>query len=144
MSDQINDNEPNLLRWGLSLAASIGVAGMLCCVAPMVLFMFGLMGGVYAISFADFFYQADGSPGIGAWSLRGLAVIVGLVGVALYHRKQNKCSLDPKRQQKNLILLVVIITVFGLGAFLSLEALSSWYFNEYIVPAQQQELNTKE
>ena len=143
MNNQSNDNEPSLLRWGLSLAASIGVAGMLCCVAPMVLFMFGLMGGVYAISFADFFYQSDGSPGTGAWLLRALAVIVGLIGVVMYHRKQNQCSLDPKRQQKNLLLLVGMITVLGISAFLSLEALSSWYFDEYIVPAQQQELNLK-
>ena len=143
MNNQLNDNEPSLLRWGLSLAASIGVAGMLCCVAPMVLFMFGLMGGVYAISFADFFYQSDGSPGIGAWLLRGLAVIVGFIGVVMYHRKQNQCSLDPKRQQKNLLLLVGMITVLGISAFLSLEALSSWYFDEYIVPAQQQELNLR-
>ena len=143
MNNQENDNEPSLLRWGLSLAVSIGIAGMLCCVAPMVLFMFGLMGGVYAISFADFFYQADGAPGTGAWILRGLAIIVGLVGVVMYRRKQNQCSLDPKRQQKNLALLVVLITVLGIGAFLSLEALSSWYFDEYIVPAQQQELNLR-
>ena len=132
MSERTNTNEPSLFRWALSLAASIGIAGMLCCVAPMVLFMLGLMGGVYAISFADFFYQPDGAPGIGAWVLRGLAVVVGLVGVVLYHRKQNQCSLDPKRQQKNLILLVVMMTFFGLGAFLSLEALSSWYFDELI------------
>ena len=52
------------------VAASAGLTGMLCCVAPMVLFMFGIMGGTYAISFADFFYQADGSPGAGAWGLR--------------------------------------------------------------------------
>ena len=144
MSQQTKINEPSLLRWSLSLAASIGIAGMLCCVAPMVLFMFGLMGGVYAISFADFFYQSDGAPGIGAWLLRGLAIVVGLVGVVLYHRKQSQCSLDPKRQQKNLILLIVMIITLGFGAFLSLEVLSSWYFNEYIVPAQQQELKTRE
>ncbi len=143
MSNDTQTNEPNVLRWGLSLAASIGITGMLCCVAPMVLFMFGLMGGVYAISFADFFYQADGAPGTGAWILRGLAVVVGLIGVIVYRRKQNQCSLDPKRQQKNLALLVGMITILGVGAFLSLEALSSWYFDEYIVPAQQQELNLK-
>ena len=40
-------------------------ASIICCVAPAVLFMFGLMGGVFAISFADFFYNDDGSEGIG-------------------------------------------------------------------------------
>ncbi len=66
MSTEPQSAPPSIWRWALSLAASAGVAGMLCCVAPMVLFMLGLMGGVYAISFADFFYQADGAAGVGA------------------------------------------------------------------------------
>ena len=135
-----NEPQPSVLKWGLSVAASAGLTGMLCCVAPMVLFMFGIMGGTYAISFADFFYQADGTAGTGAWILRGLAVVVGAGGVWYYRNKQNQCSVDPKRQQKNLVLLVALISVLGVGFFLSFEALSSWYFDAYIVPAQQQEL----
>jgi hypothetical protein len=138
---QANETEPSLLRWSLSVAASAGLTGMICCVAPMVLFMFGIMGGTYAISFADFFYEADGSAGMGAWGLRGIAVLVGLVGVLRYRQKQNQCSIDPKRQQKNLILLVGLIVVLGVGFFFSLDSLSSWYFDAYIVPAQQLELN---
>ena len=34
----------------------------------------------------------------------------------------------------------MLIAVLGVGLFLSLEALSSWYFDAYIVPAQQVEL----
>ena len=132
--------QPSVLKWGLSVAASAGLTGMLCCVAPMVLFMFGIMGGTYAISFADFFYQADGSPGAGAWGLRVLAVIVGAAGVWQYRKQQDQCSIDPKRQQTNLILLAGLVTVLGVGFFLSFEALSSWYFDAYIVPAQQREL----
>ena len=49
--------EPNAYKWALKVATSAGLAGMLCCVAPAVLFMFGLVSGVYAISFADFFMQ---------------------------------------------------------------------------------------
>ena len=106
---------------------------MLCCVAPMVLFMMGMMGGVYAISFADFFYQADGSPGVGAWALRAVAVGIGGVGVW-------QCSLDPKRRQTNMVLLAGLVAILGVGCFLTLEAISSWYFDAYIVPAQQAEL----
>ena len=135
------DSQPSVLKWGLSVAASAGLTGMLCCVAPMVLFMFGIMGGAYAISFADFFYQDDGSAGLGAWILRGLAVVVGAIGVWHYRKQQNQCSVDPQRRQKNLLLLVALVSVLGVGFFLSLEALSSWYFDAYIVPAQQIELN---
>ncbi len=131
---------PNLWTWALGVAASAGLAGMLCCVAPMVLFMFGLMGGVYAISFADFFYATDGSAGTGAWALRGVAVLIGGIGVWRYRRQQDACSIDPGRKRTNLVLVTFLISVLGVGFFLSLERLSSWYFDAYIVPAQQAEL----
>ena len=113
---------------------------MLCCVAPMVLFAVGLMGGVYAISFADWFYTADGAPGTGAWVLRASAVGVGLWSIWRYKRTQTQCDLTPKRQRTNLVLLSFLITTLGVGFFWTLEATSSWYFDAYIVPAQQAEL----
>ena len=131
---------PNLWSWGVRVAASAGLTGMLCCVAPMVLFMLGIMGGTYAISFADFFYQEDGSAGWGAWGLRVVAIAVGAHGLYRYRNQQRACSMDPGRQKKNLILLGMLIVVLGVGLFLSLEALSSWYFDAFIVPAQQREL----
>jgi len=139
MSQASDEHSPSFWRWALGLAASVGLTGMLCCVAPMVLFMGGLMGGVYAISFADFFYQADGSAGLGAWALRAVAVVIGGAGVWRFRAQQNQCSIDPKRQQKNLVLLGTVVSVLGVGFFLTLESLSSWYFDAYIVPAQQAE-----
>jgi hypothetical protein len=134
-----DDTSPGLWSWGLKIAASAGLAGMICCVAPAVLFAVGLMGGIYAISFADFFYAPDGSAGLGAWLLRGLALLVGVGGVWLYHRRQNQCSIDPTRKRKNLILLLLLVATLGTGAYLTFEKATSWYFNEYIVPAQQAE-----
>ena len=104
--------------------------------------MMGIMGGVWAISFADFFYQTDGSPGVGAWILRGMAVVVGVMGVVRFNAQQSQCSIDLKRQKVNVILLTGLVAILGLGAFLTLEALSSWYFEVYIVPAQQAEFET--
>ena len=137
------NKNPNLLKWGIKYSLSAAVTGMLCCVAPAVLFMFGLMGGVYAISFADFFYNEDGSSGTGAWILKIIAVAIGFYGIYSFRKKQNQCSIDPKRKKKNLILLIGIIVILGIGLFLSFEKWSAWYFNEYIVPAQQKELNIK-
>ncbi len=133
------EDPPDLWAWGLKVAASAGLAGMICCVAPAVLFALGLMGGIYAISFADFFYAPDGSAGLGAWLLRGVAALVGLAGTWLYYRRQNQCSIDPARKRKNLALLVLLVATLGTGAYLTFEKTTSWYFNEYIVPAQQAE-----
>jgi hypothetical protein len=137
ISDQQPSSEPSMMKWALGVAASAGMAGMLCCVAPMVLFMLGIMGGVYAISFADLFYAADGSAGTGAWVLRGVAVVVGLAGLWMYRRRQDQCSIDQGRRQKNLVLLGLLVAVLGVGFFFTLEQLSGWYFSEYIVPAKQ-------
>lgn len=136
---QTSEKQPGVFGWAMKYGIGAALAGILCCVAPAILFMFGIMGGVYAISFANFFYADDGSTGIGAWVLRGLAVLIGAFGIWRYRKKQNQCSIDPKRKRKNLILVTVIIVLLGVGLFFTLDRLSSWYFDEYIVPAQQQE-----
>ncbi|MEE8155806.1 MAG: hypothetical protein V3T53_12710, partial [Phycisphaerales bacterium] len=115
----------------------VGLTGMICCVAPAVLFMLGLAGGVWAISFADFFYK--GTNGVGAWVLRGFAALIGIGGIILFKRKQDQCSVDPKRKRKNLILLSVLIVTLGVGFFLTLDKFTGWYFKNYIDPAKQAE-----
>jgi len=135
---------PNLWGYALRAAAAVGLTGMLCCVAPMVLFSLGLMGGVYAISFADWFYTTDGAPSAAAWALRIAAVGVGIASVWRYKRTQNQCDLTPQRQRTNLILLSFLITTLGVAFFYTLESTSSWYFDAYIVPAQQAELGLNE
>lgn len=145
MSTQTQEKEvPGLWAWVMKWATYVGLTGMICCVAPAVLFALGLMGGIYAISFADFFYAADGSAGLGAWILRGLAAVVGLVGIYLYNRRQNQCSVDPKRKRKNLVLATILIAVLGTGLYVTFEEATSWYFDEYIVPAQQAEYEAME
>ncbi len=137
MSEQ---KQPNLIKWGLKYSLTAALAGILCCVAPAVLFMFGLMGGVYAISFADFFYEEDGSSGTGSFILKAIAFCIGIYGIYSFRKRQNQCSIKPKRKRTNLILLSLTILILGVGLFLTLEKWSSWYFDKYIVPEQQKEL----
>ena len=84
----MKNKKPNLVMWGLKYSLGAAITGILCCVAPAVLFMFGLMSGIYAISFADFFYSKDGSIGQGALILRILAILIGLFGI--YGFKKSK------------------------------------------------------
>ena len=60
----------------IKISFSAAFAGIICCIGPVVLFQFGLISGVYAISFADFFYSDDGSVGLGAIILRILGVLI--------------------------------------------------------------------
>ena len=132
---------PNAFKWSIKYGLLSALTGMLCCVAPAVLFMFGLMGGVVAISFADFFYKEDGSLGIGSIVLRIIAVGLGVYATLIFRKKQNQCSINSQRKKLNLILLILLLTTFGVSFFLAFESLSSWYFDKYIVPQQQLELN---
>ena len=135
--EQAHD-KPSLWRWALKLVAAAGMTGIVCCVAPAVLFAMGLAGGVWAVSFTDFFYE--GTNGVGAWILRGVAVLIAVAGIVLYKRKQDQCSMSRASKRKNLVLLSVVVAVMGVGFFLTLERLSTWYFDTVIVPAQQAEL----
>lgn len=138
----LNKNPP-FWKNVLKTATLMGFTGMLCCIAPMVLFMIGLMGGIYAITFADFFYKQDGSAGAGAWILRIIALAIGLGGLIIYRKKQNQCSIKPVRKKINLVLFAIATLLLGLGIFFTFERLSSWYFDKYIVPAKQEELRKK-
>jgi hypothetical protein len=66
------------------------VAEILCCVTPAVAFMFGLMVGAVAISFADFFYNSNGSVSVDCWILRGFTVVIVAFGVYLFGAKRKK------------------------------------------------------
>ena len=136
----MNMKSPNAFKWSLKFGLISALTGMICCVAPAILFMFGLMGGVVAISFADFFYAEDGSLGTGSILLRILAFFLGIYGFIMYRKKQNQCSIDPRRKKLNLTLLTFLLLTFGVSFFLAFESLSGWYFDEYIVPQQQIEL----
>ena len=99
---------PNAFKWSLKFGLISALTGMICCVAPAILFMFGLMGGVVAISFADFFYAEDGSIGTGSILLRIIACCLGIYGFIMFRKKQDQCSIDPKRKRLNLTLLTFL------------------------------------
>mgnify|MGYP001311263173 CR=1 FL=1 len=126
----------------LKFSFSAAFTGIFCCIAPVILFQFGLISGIYAISFADFFYKEDGSVGIGAIILRLFAFIIIILGIIKFNQKEN-CSLNsPKEKKINKIIFAIISTIIAIAIFWTLDEFSSYYFDEYIVPQQQLEYNT--
>ena len=123
----------------LKFSFSAAFTGIFCCIAPVILFQFGLISGIYAISFADFFYKEDGSVGIGAIILRLFAFIIIILGIIKFNQKEN-CSLNsPKEKKINKIIFAIISTIIAIAIFWTLDEFSSYYFDEYIVPQQQLE-----
>ena len=129
----------NIFRYGIASALS----GIICCVAPMILFQLGLIGGIYAISFADFFYKPDGSLGLFGWLIRIIGLSIVCYGIYRFNIKED-CSLNSDNQKRiNKLLFSFLLITFSLSLFLSLEKLSSIYFDKYIVPAQKKEYQEK-
>tara|TARA_B100000780_G_scaffold11153_1_gene7678 strand:- start:4154 stop:4558 length:405 start_codon:yes stop_codon:yes gene_type:complete len=127
----------------IKVSFSAALAGIICCIGPVVLFQLGLMSGVYAISFADFFYAENGSIGVGAIILRVVGLFIVVIGIASYNKKED-CSLNSKKQKKiNKFLFGIIVLIISVSIFLTLDEFSSIYFDKYIVPQQQIELNIK-
>ena len=126
----------------LKFSFSAAIAGIFCCIAPVILFQFGLMSGIYAISFADFFYKEDGSISVGAIILRLFAFTILIIGIIRFNNKEN-CSLNSDKEKKiNKILFAIILTIITVALFWTLDEFSSYYFDKYIVPQQQLEYNS--
>lgn len=101
--------------WGIGLAG--GTVGMLCCVGPTVLALFGVVGAGTAFSWATDLYAGYAWP----FRLGGLAVMGGLVWWSL--RRRQACSLAGMRHWRRRLLGGLAV---GIGTYAALYALTTW------------------
>jgi ABC-type amino acid transport system permease subunit len=94
-----------------------GLTGILCCVGPTVLALFGVVTAGTAYVWANNLY--DGY----AWLFRGagLLLLVGLVVLAL--RRRNQCSIAGARKTWPRLLMALGIAA---GTYAALYALTTW------------------
>lgn len=94
-----------------------GLVGMLCCVGPALLALFGVVGAGTAYVWAQQLYG-----GYSWWfRLAGLAIMVGLVVIAL--RRRSACSLRGVRDHRAQIALMVPV---GLTTYGVLYGVTTW------------------
>lgn len=94
-----------------------GLVGILCCVGPTVLAMFGIISGATALAWANNLY------GNYAWWFRlsGLGVLALLVWIAL--RRRNQCSLGGVRRLRWRLATTLAIAA---GTYAVLYAVTTW------------------
>jgi hypothetical protein len=94
-----------------------GLVGILCCVGPTVLALFGIVSAGTAFVWANDLYDSY------AWWFRlgGLVVLVTLTWVAL--RRRNQCSIAGVRKLRWRLLGVLAI---AMGTYLALYGLTTW------------------
>jgi len=86
----------------LRVGVAGGIVGMLCCVAPTLLALFGVVGAGTAYAWAERLYGGY------AWWFRvaGLAALLGLLAVAL--RRRNSCSVRGARDHRRQIAVTLL------------------------------------
>lgn len=94
-----------------------GLVGILCCVGPTVLAMFGIISGATALAWANNLY------GNYAWWFRlsGFGVLALLVWIAL--RRRNQCSLGGVRRLRWRLATTLAIAA---GTYAVLYAVTTW------------------
>lgn len=97
--------------FGIGLGLLSGLVGMLCCVTPAVLVLFGLTTASAAVSLGTRWYAQY------AWTLRGIALALAGAGIMLHLRRRNACSLRGARANLGLIVTTFIVGVLTYAAF---------------------------
>jgi uncharacterized membrane protein len=104
-------NQQNSQKFGIVLGVLSGLAGMLCCVTPAVLVLFGLTTATAAVSLATRWYTEY------AWYLRSAALLLAAAGITLHLKRRNACSLRGARANFGLIATTFVVGVLTYGAF---------------------------
>lgn len=97
-------------RFGIGLGLLSGFVGMLCCVTPVVLVLFGMATATAAVSLATRWYAEY------AWYLRGAAALLAIAGIMLRLWRLDACSLRGARANLNLIVTTAVVGVLTYGA----------------------------
>ncbi|ORV69697.1 hypothetical protein [Mycobacterium gastri] len=110
-----SDKDGRLPIWRIGITG--GLVGILCCIGPTVLAMFGIISGATALVWANNLY------GNYAWWFRlsGLGVLALLVWIAL--RRRNQCSLPGIRRLRWRLATTLGIAV---GTYAALYAVTTW------------------
>ncbi len=101
--------------WRIGITS--GAFGLLCCVGPTVLALFGVVSGATALAWGDKLYDHY------AWWFRlgGLGMLVALTAIAL--RRRDHCTIGGVRRWRGRLAATVAVAV---GTYAALYAVTTW------------------
>lgn len=78
----------------------------LCCLSPLLLFIFGVAGVSAAASLSDVLY------GMYKWYFRGFGMLMLIGGLIYYFRQKKICTFDEVKKQRTKIINMILATFF--------------------------------
>lgn len=77
----------------------------MCCLAPLVLFLFGLTTLSFAASLSDLLY------GSYKWYFRGFGLILLTITLIVYFRRNKICTLDQVKRNRNKVINIILMSL---------------------------------
>ena len=85
----------------------------LCCLAPIILVLFGLSTVAFAASLSDLLY------GSYKWIFRGAGLLLLAISLFIYFWRRGICSIDKvRRQRKKIINTILLSFIFAIIAYI--------------------------
>lgn len=110
------------IRKGIKYGLLSGLAGIMCCVSPVVLVLLGIATAAEAVTLGDTLY--DGY----AWLFRVFGLAVAATAVVLYLRRRRMCTLAGARRSWRLLAVLIAAAVGTyIGLFWFTKYLGIWF-----------------
>ena len=106
------------VRKGIKYGLLSGLAGITCCVSPVVLVLLGIATAAEAVTLGDTLYYGY------AWFFRAFGLAVAAIAVVLYLRRRGMCTLAGARRSWRLLAVLVVA---GIGTYIGL-----FWFTKYL------------
>ena len=106
------------IRKGIKFGLLSGLAGIMCCVSPVVLVLLGVATAAEAVTLGDTLYYGY------AWFFRAFGLAVAAIAVVLYLRRRRMCTLAGARRSWRMLAVLVVA---GVGTYIGL-----FWFTKYL------------
>ena len=106
------------IRKGIKYGLLAGLAGIMCCVSPVVLVLLGIATAAEAVTLGDTLYYGY------AWLFRACGLAVAATAVVLYLRRRRLCTVAGARRSWRLL---TVLAVAGVGTYIGL-----FWFTKYL------------
>ena len=103
---------------GIKFGLLSGLAGIMCCVSPVVLVLLGIATAAEAVTLGDTLYYGY------AWFFRAFGLAVAAIAAVLYLRRRRMCTLAGARRSWRLLAVLVVA---GIGTYIGL-----FWFTKYL------------
>ena len=114
--------EDRQVRTGVLIGLVSGLAGIMCCVSPVVAVLLGIATAAQGVTLGDNLYYDYG------WYFRGAGALVAVTAVVLHLRRRGACSIEGAvRYRRMLAVLAAAALTTYVALFWFTRYLGIWF-----------------